>query len=257
MSQQAKFRKVAFDNSDIFEIIKNIPLEAPSEDPSEDPSKDPAKDPAKTNKPSSNSKKSDLLDNLKDNLFNEDELKELLPYLVAIFKPYDNKFRYSPNAYKKALEGDGNIGYKGTSHSQGAYQKTDPKILNQVKKFKKNPPKNLKDLRTDEPVNLQNINVPNTSDRYKSMRSKLYPKSAESFDTKFIKTSANTEVDEFNKLLPKWDISDVLKSMASVANKTNVPDAEKQQSMMNILSEYEKSIAPLSQFLDKNDIKYK
>jgi hypothetical protein len=76
-------------------------------------------------------------------------------------------------------------------------------------------------------------------------------------DLKFVKTSQNTQVNDFKKLLPEWDISDVLKSMSSVANKTDIADAEKQQSMINILSQYEKSIAPLSQFLDKNDIKYK
>ncbi len=89
------------------------------------------------------------------------------------------------------------------------------------------------------------------------MRSKLYGKSAEDQSSDFIKTSQNTQVSDFNKLLPEWDISDVLKSMSSVANKTDIADAEKQQSMINILSQYEKSIAPLSQFLDKNDIKYK
>lgn len=277
MSQQAKFRKVAFDNSDILEILKNVPLETPLETPSDTPTKTPSDKPSDTLKKPSESKPDtksndssddkknsktkdqearDLWENLKSNFFDEKELKELLPYYLALFKPFQNESRYSPAAFEQALEKNKNIGYKGTSHSQGAYQKTDPNILKQVQKFKKNPPKNFKDLRTNEPTKLDNINVPNTSDRYKSMRSKLYGKSAENTEAKFIKTSANENAD-VSKLLPNWDINDVLNSMKAVADKANLSSAEKQQNMINILSEYEKSIAPLSQFLDKNDIKYK
>lgn len=280
MSQQARFRKVAFDNSDILDILKNIPIETPSETPSENPSETPLKSPADTSKTpskknpdlksdessneSSNDNKNnktneqkarDLWENFKSNFFDEEELRELLPYFFAGLKPFQNEFRYSPAAFEQALETNKNIGYNGTSHSQGAYQKTDPKVLEQVKKFKKSPPKNLKDLRTKQPTKLDNINVPSTSDRYKSMRSKLYGKSAENTEAKFIKTSANNT--DISKLLPNWNINDVLTSMKSVADKTNLSPAEKQQNMINILAEYEKSIAPLSQFLDKNDIKYK
>lgn len=250
MSQQSKFRKVAIDNSDIMGILSKIPLDSLSpETPSETPSETPKDKPSKES----------LLptwDDIQAYGFDENELKELLPYLVAIFKP-QSQFRYSPDAFKNVLEKDRNTGYNGTSHTQGAFQKTDPNILEQVEKFKNKPPKNLKDLRTDKPVKIQNINVPNTSDRYKSMRSKLDGKSAENSESKFVKTAAKIGVDDFKKLLPSWDISNVLTSMKSEADKTNLSPAEKQQNMMNILSEYEKSIAPLSQYLKKNDIKYK
>lgn len=258
MSQQSKFRKVAIDNSDIMGILSKIPLDGlSSETPSETPS-ETSKD--KSSKNSSENSSENPLKEIWNNIltqgFDENELKELMPYLVAIFKP-QNQFRYSPDAFKNVLEKDRNTGYNGTSHTQGAFQKTDPNILKQVEKFKNKPPKNLKDLRTDKPVKIQNINVPNTSDRYKSMRSKLDGKSAENSESKFVKTAAKIGVDDFKKLLPSWDISNVLTSMKSEADKTNLSPAEKQQNMMNILSEYEKSIAPLSQYLKKNDIKYK
>ena len=185
----------------------------------------------------------------------ENELKKLIANILAgTFNPSE---RYSPAAFSQALEVDKNRGYKGTPHSEGAFEMTDKSILDQVKQFKQNPPQNTKDLLTKQPVKLDNINVPSSSDRYKSMKEKLYGKSAENSNEKFVKTSQVASSSELKSILPKWDITDVLKSMASVANKNNLSEAEKQQSMVNIISTYEKSIAPLSQFLDRNDIKYK
>ena len=275
MSNQDRFRKIAqmdIKNEDITDILKNIPLDTPSDTPSDTP-KTPGKTPGTSNKTTSNSsgggpKKTDddpmkkVKDALKT-LLDVDggdmaSFKESIPYLLAFFQTSPNdKLRYNPKAFESVLEKNKHKGYNNTSVSEGAFQPTDPKILRKVDKFRKKSPTNLKDFRTNEPVKLDNINVPSSSDRYKSMRSKLYGKSAEDQSSDFIKTSQNTQVDDFNKLLPEWEISDVLKSMSSVANKTDIADAEKQQSMINILSQYEKSIAPLSQFLDKNDIKYK
>lgn len=276
MSNQARFRKIAqIDNSDILKILENIPLDTPEETPSETP-KTPGETPSnpsdgrlrkETNEdPAKKPNDSDTTQKIKDawktltDIDNGDiaSFKESIPYLLAFFQAAPNKkFRYKPEAFKSVLEKNKHKGYKDTSVSEGAFQPTDPNILREVDKFRKNPPSNLRDFRTNEPVKLDNINVPSSSGRYKSMRSKLYGKSAEDQNSNFVKTSQNTQANDFNKLLPEWNITDVLKSMASVANKTDIADAEKQQGMINILSQYEKSIAPLSQFLDKNDIKYK
>jgi hypothetical protein len=45
--------------------------------------------------------------------------------------------------------------------------------------------------------------------------------------------------------------------MAKVASKNDLSSAEKQMQMTTILSQYEKSIAPLSQYLEKNGIQPK
>ena len=255
MSHRARFRKIAqeIDNSDILKKLESFPIDIPGITSEETP---PSNGDSGIGKSKSN--KETYFQKLL-NIDGQDmaSFKESLPYLLALFGAPDEKIRYKPSAFLDVLEKNKHKGYDNTSVSEGAFQPTDSKILKQVEKFRKSPPANLKDLRTKEPVKLDNINVPNSSDRYKSMRSKLYGKSAEDHNLKFVKTSQNTQVNDFNKLLPEWDISDVLKSMSSVANKTGIADAEKQQSMINILSQYEKSIAPLSQFLDKNDIKYK
>jgi len=267
MSHPARFRKIAqeIDNSDILKKLESFPIDIPGITSEETPPSNGVKTPAdasaqtKKNEDEDEDEKKQTYFQKLLNIDGQDmaSFKESIPYLLALFGAPDEKFRYKPSAFLDVLEKNKHKGYNNTSVSEGAFQPTDSKILNQVEKFRKSPPADLKDLRTKEPVKLDNINVPNSSDRYKSMRSKLYPKSAEDHNLKFVKTSQNTQVNDFKKLLPEWDISDVLKSMSSVANKTDIADAEKQQSMINILSQYEKSIAPLSQFLDKNDIKYK
>jgi hypothetical protein len=45
--------------------------------------------------------------------------------------------------------------------------------------------------------------------------------------------------------------------MEKVAAKEDYSVAERQMEMTNILSQYEKEIAPLSQYLEKNGIQYK
>jgi hypothetical protein len=57
--------------------------------------------------------------------------------------------------------------------------------------------------------------------------------------------------------MPKWSIQDVLSAMEKVAAKEDYSVAERQMEMTNILSQYEKEIAPLSQYLEKNGIQYK
>lgn len=182
-------------------------------------------------------------------------LQNNLQFLAALFPGWTD--RYSPSAFYHALEFDDNRGYKGTQHSQGAYELMDPKIMEQVEKFKKNPPKDLKDLVTDKPIeNLNNINLPETSGRYKAMEEKLYPKTSNS-EPKFVKTSQTSRANDLKKIVPNWTIENVLKDMARVANRQDLSSTDKQQAMMNVLAQYEKSIAPLSQFLDKNGIQYK
>jgi hypothetical protein len=191
--------------------------------------------------------------------FNEDKYKNALSYLGALPQGFSNlNDKYDLSAIYHALEMDKNRGFNGTSASQGAYEMNDLDLMKEIENFKKNPPSNLKDLLTDEPVeDLSNINVPETSDRYKAMREKLYNKSSANSVAKFVKTSAKENIDELNSKIPNWDIKDVLNDMAKVTNDSSLSSAEKQRSMMSVLSEYEKSIAPLSQYLRKNDIKYK
>lgn len=259
MRHPARFRKIAQEikNDDIFEKLKNFPIEIPGTTAEETPA-DASAQTKKDEDEDEDKKKQTYFQKLL-NIDGQDmaSFKESIPYLLALFGAPDEKFRYKPSAFLDVLEKNKHKGYNNTFVSQGAFQPTNSNILKQVEKFRKSPPANLKDLRTKEPVKLDNINVPNSSDRYKSMRSKLYGKSAEDHNLEFLKTSQNTQVNDFKKLLPSWDISNVLTSMKSEADKTNLSPAEKQQNMMNILSEYEKSIAPLSQYLKKNDIKYK
>jgi len=189
--------------------------------------------------------------------FSEAEFKEAAEYITALFPGWTDK-RYSPSAFYHALEMDKNRGYNDTIHSQGAYEMTDPKFLSDIADFKKNPPANLTNLLTNEPIDsLENINVDETSDRYKAMRKKLYAENKVSNNPKFIKTSQQSNAEDLKKVIPNWNITDVLNDMAKVAARKDLSNAEKQQGMVNILSEYEKSISPLNQYLKNNDIKYK
>jgi hypothetical protein len=182
---------------------------------------------------------------------NEQDIKQNLKYLASLFSGWTD--RYAPTAFYEALETDKSRGYNDTKESQGAFEMTDPKLLQAVEDFKKNPPKNLKDFVTDEPIdNLQNITVPESSNRYKSMRDKLTASS-----TKFVKVSAKEDVEELKKVIPEWTIQDVLTAMQRVAEKEGYSVAEKQMEMTSILSQYEKEIAPLSQYLEKNGIQPK
>jgi hypothetical protein len=132
--------------------------------------------------------------------------------------------------------------------------------MEEVKKFKKNPPNDLKDVDGKPIKSLENINLPETSGRYKAMEEQLYPeekKEAQNTNSKFVKTSQVSKAKELERIVPKWTIEDVIKDMARFAKRSDLSQVDKQQTMINILSNYEKLIAPLSNFLNKNGIQYK
>jgi arginine deiminase len=92
------------------------------------------------------------------------------------------------------------------------------------------------------------------------MEEQLYPeekKEAQNTNSKFVKTSQVSKAKELERIVPKWTIEDVIKDMARVAKRSDLSQVDKQQTMINILSNYEKLIAPLSNFLNKNGIQYK
>jgi len=195
-----------------------------------------------------------------EDIFNQANIKQNLSFLASLLAGWTD--RYSPSAFYHALETDKNRGYNDTKHSQGAYEEISPELLKLVEDFKKNPPKNLKDLVSGQPIsNLENISVPESSNRYKSMRDKLNPSTNNSANansqSRFIKTSDKNNADELKNVMPKWSIQDVLSAMEKVAAKEDYSVAERQMEMTNILSQYEKEIAPLSQYLEKNGIQYK
>jgi hypothetical protein len=195
-----------------------------------------------------------------EDVFNQSNIKQNLSFLASLLAGWTD--RYSPSAFYHALETDKNRGYNDTKHSQGAYEEISPELLKLVEDFKKNPPKNLKDLVSGQPIsNLENISVPESSNRYKSMRDKLNPSTNNSANansqSRFIKTSDKNNSDELKNVMPKWSIQDVLSAMEKVAAKLDYSVAERQMEMTNILSQYEKEIAPLSQYLEKNGIQYK
>ena len=193
-----------------------------------------------------------------DEFLNKKNISRNLQFIAALFPGFTD--RYSPSAFYHALEYDKDRGYNNTSHSQGAHELLDPKIMEEVKKFKKNPPKDLKDVDGKPIKSLENINLPETSGRYKAMEEQLYPeekKEAQNTNSKFVKTSQVSKAKELERIVPKWTIEDVIKDMARVAKRSDLSQVDKQQTMINILSNYEKSIAPLSNFLNKNGIQYK
>lgn len=195
-----------------------------------------------------------------EDIFNQANIKQNLSFLASLLAGWTD--RYSPSAFYHALETDKNRGYNDTKHSQGAYEEISPELLKLVEDFKKNPPKNLKDLVSGQPISdLKNISVPESSNRYQSMRDKLNPSSNNSSNansqSRFIKTSDKNNSDELKNVIPKWTIEDVLNAMGRVASEEGYSVAEKQQEMTNILSQYEKEIAPLSQYLEKNGIQPK
>jgi hypothetical protein len=217
-------------------------------------------------------------------ILNKQNIKNNLQFLAALFPGWTDT--YSPSAFYHALETDTNRGYDNTQHSQGNYEMLSPELEKALEEFKKNPPKNLKDFVTDKPIDkFENINMPESSERYKAMREKLYPSapsassptsasttpttsatpatpatpatSTANKNNRFVKTSQNSPSAELQKAMPKWTIETVLKDMARVQTRKDLNLQEKREVMANILSQYEKSIAPLSQYLRKNDIQYK
>ena len=190
--------------------------------------------------------------------FSPDELKEAMEYVTSLLAGWNLPERYKPSAFISALEMDKNRGYKDTAHSQGAYEMKNPEMQKELEDFKRNSPSNMKDLLTKEPIeNLENINLDESSDRYKAMKEKLFGNTTANASSKFVKTSQTQGVNEFNKLVPKWNINDVLQDMAKVASRKDLSEAEKRESMTNVLKEYERQIAPLNQYFRKNDIQYK
>jgi hypothetical protein len=190
-----------------------------------------------------------------DDIFNEKDMKQNMKYLASLLAGWTD--RYSPSAFYHALETDKNRGFNDTKHSQGAYEMMSPELVKAVEDFKKNPPSNLTDFVTDKPVkSLENITVPESSGRYKAMQEKLYPSTASS-TARFVKVSGKEDAAELKKVYPEWTIEDVLSAMAKVASKENYSVAEKQQEMTSILTQYERDISPLSQYLEKNGIQPK
>lgn len=186
--------------------------------------------------------------------FTGENSKRNLNYLASMMMGWTTD-RYSPSAFKHVLEMDDERGYNDTKASQGAYEMISPKLLNELEDFKKNPPSNLNDFVSNEPVkSLENITVPETSGRYKAMEEKLYGKSAS--NQKFVKTSQN-KADDLKKIMPEWTIENVLNDMANVAKNPRLSTAEKQKNMFDVLNKYERSIAPLSDYLRKNGIQPK
>lgn len=202
-----------------------------------------------------------------EDVFNQANIKQNLSFLASLLAGWTD--RYSPSAFYHALETDKNRGYNptkdpkdATKHSQGAYEEISPELLKLVEDFKKNPPKNLKDLVSGQPISdLKNISVPESSNRYQSMRDKLNPSNNNStnanLQSRFTKTSDKNNADQLKNVIPKWTIEDVLSAMKKVAAKEDYSVAERQMEMTNILSQYEKEIAPLSQYLEKNGIQPK
>jgi hypothetical protein len=187
--------------------------------------------------------------------FTGENSKRNLNYLASMLMGWTTD-RYTPSAFKHVLEMDEKRGYNNTKASQGAYEMMSPEIMQQLEDFKKNPPSNLTDFVTKEPVkSLENITVPETSDRYKAMEEKLYGKNASS--QKFIKTSQAGTAQDLKKVMPEWTIETVLKDMANVAKNPRLSNAEKQKSMFDVLNNYERQIAPLSEYLRKNGIQPK
>jgi len=199
---------------------------------------------------------SSLMDFIKENpadklneFFTGENARRNLTYLSGLMMGWSTD-RYGPKAFEHVMKSKG---YENTKASEGNFEKMSPEILKQLEDFKNNPPKNLTDFVTHEPVKLDNITVPETSKRYKAMEEKLYGKNAS--NQKFIKTSQKDKIQELEKIIPNWTIENVLEEMASAAANPRLSTAEKQKSMFDVLNKYERDIAPLSQYLDKNGIK--
>ena len=186
--------------------------------------------------------------------FSGENSKRNLNYLASMMMGWTTD-KYTPSAYKHVLETDENRGYKdpgseeNTSASQGAYEMMSPLLTKQIDDYKKD------SLLKGPSESLENITVPETSERYKAMQAKLYPKISSS--QKFVKTSANNKAEDLKKIMPEWTIDNVLKDMFNVANNSRLAPAEKTKNMFDVLNRYERSIAPLSDYLRKNGIQPK
>jgi ABC-type microcin C transport system duplicated ATPase subunit YejF len=74
---------------------------------------------------------------------------------------------------------------------------------------------------------------------------------------KFTKTSQkqqNVMAENIKKLLPRWDIPNVIAEMDKVANQPNLTPDEKRQKMAQVLQNFERDIAPLSKYLAANGL---
>lgn len=185
------------------------------------------------------------------NIFNANNTKRNLNYLAALMSGW-TKDKYNSEAFQQALK---TLGYEGTNASEGNFEQMSPDLMKQLEDFKKNPPSNLTDFVTKEPVkSLENESVPETSDRYKAMQEKL--SSTDLSKQKFVKASA-TRKEQLKKIVPEWTIETVLSEMSQVAKNPRLSTAEKQKTMFDVINKYERSIAPLSDYLRKNGIQPK
>ena len=197
---------------------------------------------------------SGLIDTLNDSenkfnaFFSQQNTKRNLNYLAGLMTGW-TKDKYDSDAFQHVLK---DPGYGKTKASEGGFEKMSPDMMRQLEDFKKNPPANLKDFVSHEPVNsLENITVPETSERYKAMQQKL-----SSDSQRFVKTAASS-AEDLKKVIPNWTIENVLSEMNNVVNNPRLSTAEKQKNMLDVISKYERSIAPLSDFLRKNGIQPK
>ena len=216
-----------------------------------------------------------------ENLLDPDTLATNTLFLSSLAQNWTDK--YSGEAYNYALETDKSRGYAPIDPitgrtmkdpltgkpikdpwqaSQGHLEKFDPQLWDEAEEYKKDHPTVKKFTLLDKPtedVSLKNQYIDESSPEYKAMEKKLGLTGSASASTsgKFTKTSQkqqNEMAENIKKLLPRWDIPNVIAEMDKVANQPNLTPDEKRQKMAQVLQNFERDIAPLSKYLAANGL---
>ena len=114
----------------------------------------------------------------------------------------------------------------------------------------------------------KNININEFSPEYKAMFDKLYPGVSRPAPTansnKFVRVAQTAEVQnssndqkaqEIKKLMPKWDINTMIKDLDTLSQSgkaNNLTNEQISLQIQNKLKQYQDSMKPLRDYLEKN-----
>jgi hypothetical protein len=216
-----------------------------------------------------------------ENLLDPDTFATNTLFLTSLVQNWTDK--YSGEAYNYALEMDKSRGYDPIDpvtqrpmldpitgkplkdpwqSSQGHLEKFNSELWDEAEQYKKDNSTVKKFTLLEKPtedVSLKNQYIDESSPEYKAMEKKLGLTGSASASTsgKFTKTSQkqqNVMAENIKKLLPRWDIPNVIAEMDKVANQPNLTPDEKRQKMAQVLQNFERDIAPLSKYLAANGL---
>ncbi len=158
---------------------------------------------------------------------------------------------YAPSAYEHILETKGARGYGGQQASQGAYDMPSAELKSDFKKFI---PDSVGTSRYKDP-DIQNVIRQNTSSKNKNTKFvKISQATSEPVSTDKPKPTEESKksIEELQKLIPEWSVTDILNQIKPIADDPKMSVAEKQRAVVTLVNKYSSSATALYNFLKQN-----